>query len=102
MQITAVKISSSSGQVGQISTEEPTSDDGFWVTYVAEDKAGNVAKAFRQVLVVCPDGEQICNANQNQQRTCSVKGKCVDKLLAAAVAGTEGAATGADPVYRAD
>jgi hypothetical protein len=59
-----------------------------------------VAKAFRQVLVVCPDGEQICKASQDQRKTCSVNGKCVDKVLAAAVAGTEGATKGASPICR--
>jgi hypothetical protein len=81
-----------------ITTEEPTEDGGFWVTYTAQDNAGNRAKAFRQVSVVCPSGERICKANLGTRRTCSVNGKCVDMSLAAAVTGTGVAGTGVNQV----
>lgn len=89
MQLTSTTVSSASGQTA-VGTEQPvTGEDAFWITYTAEDEAGNVARAFRQVLVVCPVGETICNSSvAGGARACSVEGQCVDESLAAAVSAT--------------
>jgi hypothetical protein len=77
-----------------VTTTEPTStdDNAFWMTYTAQDSAGNVAQAFRQVLVVCSSGEAICQAGKTDRKaSCSVNGQCLDEDVAAVMSGTRGA-----------
>lgn len=89
LQISSVQVSDSIGRA-RIDTKTPRGEDeAYWITYTGMDSAGNIGTGLRQVLISCPENEQVCWENDDSRPSaCSLNGRCVDQSLSAALGST--------------